>query len=116
MTEADVKVSDQLVRLVQVIFAFVLAQSIGRYDKIILRPLVVGHQLQFFGLLSVYVTAVLSWIDWHVTMVIRPYDFNPRTGRRFVEQCRLFSDLFIVSIYAYMLLVGGDTWCCRFRV
>lgn len=104
MTEVDKRVSDQLVRLVQIIFGFVLAQSIGRYDDVVLNPFGGIYRLQAVALLGVYVTTVLSWIDWHVTMVLRPYNFNPQAGRRVPEELRLFSDLFIVSAYAFLLL------------
>jgi len=108
VTETDRKVSDQLVRLVQIIFGFVLAQSFSRYADVVLRPFEQLHRLSFFALVAVYVTAVLSWIDWHITMALRPYNFNPETGRRLVEKARLFSDLLIVSLYAYLLLAVTD--------
>lgn len=104
MTEGDRKVSEHLVRLIQIIFGFVLAQSLGRYGEVVLHPLEAQNRLQAFALLTIYATTVLSWIDWHLTMVLRPYNLNPKAGNTFLEQLRVFSDLFVVSIYAYVLL------------
>lgn len=104
VTEIDKRVSDQLVRLVQIIFGFVLAQSLGRYDAVVLDPFAPEHRLQALALLGVYITTVLSWIDWHVTMARRPYNFNPKAGKRLTEEMRLLADLFIVSAYAFLLL------------
>jgi hypothetical protein len=98
VTEIDRKVADQLLRLVQIIFGFSLAQSFARYSVIVLRPLEHGHRLPFLALLAVYVTAILSWVDWHTTMAIRPYNFNPETGRPYAEKARLFADLYVVFV------------------
>lgn len=104
MTEADQKVSDQLVVLIQIIFGFVLAQSFSGYAIVILSPWEPQNRIAFFALLVIYITTVLSWMDWHVTMALRPYNLNPAAGLLHIEQFRVFSDLLIVSIYAFALL------------
>jgi 5'(3')-deoxyribonucleotidase len=119
MNERDKRVSDQLVRLVQIVFGLVIAQSLVLYRGVIVEPWSSGNWLPALTLMTVYLTTVLSWIDWHVTMEYSPYNFNPKAGHRFPEQCRLFSDLGIVTVYAYLLFsidlfVGqpdsGEVW------
>lgn len=100
-------------RLVQIIFGFVLAQSLGRYDGVVLDPFAREHRLQAVALAGIYFTTVLSWIDWHLTMSLRPYNFNPKAGKRLSEELRLFSDLFVVSSYAFLLLSVAEIGTAR---
>lgn len=106
--EADRRVSDQLVRLVQVVFGVVLAQSLNLYAEVVLRPWRAGNRLDALALLGVYVTIVMSWIDWHRTVARRPYDFGERHGVRVAERLRFGADLFVVSVYAFTLFAVGD--------
>jgi len=109
MEDQDKKVSDQLVRLIQIIFGFVLAQSISRYEEIFLHPLNRNHFLAALAIITIFLTTVLSWIDWHITMGLRPYNFNPRDRRwRIIDEFRLFSDMIVVIVYAYVLLTIKD--------
>jgi 5'(3')-deoxyribonucleotidase len=98
----DQRISDNLVRLVQVVFGLVVAQSLLLYRSVIVAP---GspHYLAAVALLVIYATTVLSWIDWHRTMEFNPYNLNPRHPYKIQEQFRLGVDLVIVSIYAYAL-------------
>jgi hypothetical protein len=56
----------------------------------------------------VYVTIIMSWIDWHRTVERRPYDFGERQGVRVAERLRFGADLFVVSVYAFTLFAVGD--------
>lgn len=103
MTERDRRISDQLVRLVQIVFGLVLAQSFLLYRDVVVHPLASGHWVAALALGTVYITTVLSWIDWHVTMEARPYNFNPRNRYRLTEQFRLGLDVLVVTVYAYLL-------------
>ena len=103
MTDFDQRVSDQLVRLVQIIFALVIAQSLLLYRNILVHPFSHGNWLAALALGTVYLTTVLSWIDWHIAMENSPYNFNPRNPTRLAEQTRLGADLLVVTIYAYLL-------------
>jgi 5'(3')-deoxyribonucleotidase len=98
----DQRISDNLVRLVQVVFGLVIAQSLLLYRAVIVAP---GspHYLAAVALLVIYTTTVMSWIDWHNTMEFNPYNLNPRHPYKLQEQLRLGLDLVIVSIYAYAL-------------
>lgn len=103
MTEQDKRISDQLVRLIQVIFGIVLAQSLGRYDTVILSPFSKNHILAFCALITVFTATILSWIDWHITMEKRPYNFGPGEPLRIYHKLRVFSDVLVVTLYAYVL-------------
>jgi 5'(3')-deoxyribonucleotidase len=105
MEDQNKRVSDQLVRLIQIVFGFVLAQSIGRYEEIFLHPFNRNHHLASLAIFTIFLTTMFSWIDWHITMGLRPYNFDPRDRRgRLIDELRLFSDMFIVIVYAYVLL------------
>ena len=90
------KISDQLVRLVQVFFALVLGQSLVVFNAVLLDPL--AHWLAAVAWVSVFYTIVASWIDWHVVMARRPYD-----TRQSVDRFRIYSDVGIAVLYAYLL-------------
>jgi uncharacterized HAD superfamily protein len=98
----DQRISDNLVRLVQVVFGLVVAQSLLLYRAVIVAP-GAPHYLAAVALLVIYTTTVFSWIDWHTTMEFNPYNLNPRHPHRTQEQFRLAVDLIIVSVYAYAL-------------
>jgi hypothetical protein len=68
------RVSDQLVRLVQLLFGLVAVQPLLLYGDVFVQPFTYEHRTAVFALLAVYVTTVSSWIDWHITMEANPYD------------------------------------------
>jgi hypothetical protein len=100
--------SEQLVRLVQVVFAFVLAEGLGRYSEVVLRPWQGGNRLTALALLGVYVATIMSWIDWHGTVARYPYDFGERQGVRLADRLRFGADLFVVSVYAFTVFAVGE--------
>jgi hypothetical protein len=103
MTERDKRISDQLVRLVQIVFGLVLAQSLLLHRDIVVHPFSGANRVAALALAAVYITTVLSWIDWHVTMEMRPYNFSSQNAHLTTEKVRLGLDLFIVTVYAYLL-------------
>jgi uncharacterized HAD superfamily protein len=92
------RISDQLVRLVQIVFALVLAQSLFLFRPVVTNPLASVHRTAALALLTVFLTTVLSWIDWHITMEYHPYN-----TKRNIDYARLGADLFVVVTYAYLL-------------
>lgn len=102
MTEKQERVSDQMITLIQVIFAFVLGQAFAGYSLVVLSPW--AHPAAFLALVAIFITTILSWIDWHATMVEMPYQFYQVFRRRLVEEGRVLMDLLVVSIYAFALL------------
>lgn len=100
--DRDQRISDNLVRLVQVIFGLVIAQSLLLYRTVIVTP-GAPHYLAAAALVVVYTTTVFSWLDWHITMEFNPYNLNPSHPFKVHEQWRLAVDLFIVTVYAYTL-------------
>ena len=75
------RVSDQLVRLVQVLFALVLAQSLFLFRAVLLNPFSYGNRVAVLAWASVFYTTVASWIDWHVAMARRPYSTRQHAER-----------------------------------
>jgi len=76
------RVSDQLVRLVQVFFALVLGQSLVLFKAVLLSPFTSDHWLAAVAWATVFYTTVASWVDWHVVMARRPYPRGVGTVRR----------------------------------
>jgi 5'(3')-deoxyribonucleotidase len=104
MTPATRRVSEQLVRLVQITFGLVLGQSLIRYSAVLTDPFSYEHRVALIALITVYYTTVMSWIDWHNTMEHMPYNFSRRTAHSATEKLRLWSDLGVVTLYTYLLL------------
>jgi hypothetical protein len=109
LDDTSKRISDHLVRLVQILFGVVAGQSLVLYRDVLTSPFHESRIAAALALASVYVMIVWSWIDWNTTMELRPYDFRRPAATpvgRFVEQSerfRLYSDLTIVTVYAYVL-------------
>jgi hypothetical protein len=104
------RVSDHLVRLVQVFFGVVAGQGLVLYRDVVVSPFEDGRSVAALALVSIYMMIVWSWIDWNTTMEIRPYDFrrakSSAVGPRVLEHLerwRLYADIAIVATYAYTL-------------
>ena len=72
LAEQDQRVSDHLVRLIQIVFGLVIAQSLVLSREVLLDPLAEAHRVSALATFAVYVMTVLSWIDWHVTVTYYP--------------------------------------------
>jgi hypothetical protein len=109
MDEHNRKISEHLVRLVQVLFGVVAAQSLLLYRHTITSPFHHESVPAALALASIYLMIVWSWIDWNPTMETRPYDFRPQKGiprGKLVwqaERFRFYSDIAVVTAYAYIL-------------
>ena len=89
------RISGNLVALVDIVFAVVIAESLIRYEDIIFRP---TWGLSFASIMLVYFTVVLSWVDYHVSMDKYPYNRD-----KTMWWLRFFADLMIVVVYTYLL-------------
>jgi len=87
--------------VIQTVFSVLLASSLVQYREVVLRPFAGSHWLVALGLLTVYVTALWSWVDYSFTMLMNPFQFGWRTSVR--ERLRFLVDLLIVVVYAYLL-------------
>ena len=97
--------ADQMLRIVQLVFGVVIASSLTTYKDVVIDPLSDAHRVAALALLAVYLTAVLSWMGWHATMERYPYMYY-KDGTRDIsvnEHFRVFSDLAVVILYAYVL-------------
>ncbi len=94
------RASERSVWVTQILFALVLAKGLVLYKDLILHPIGVKetHLLGSLGLAGVYVTTLLSWIDFSRTMDKRPYFYGIRS-----EYLRFLVDVAIVVFYAYLL-------------
>lgn len=96
--------SDQLIRVVQLVFAVVIAQSFLLYKDIVINPFTRGHYIAALALLGLYLTTIWSWMGWHAAMSYSPYLYRKDDdSTNWTEHLRVFSDLAIVVLYAHML-------------
>ncbi len=99
------RVSDHLVRLVEFVFALVIATSLLEYKDLVLDPFAPRHSLALLALAVVYMTTIFSWIDYHRSMELNPYLMHLHALRRNqqLDLLRLITDLLIVVVYTYLL-------------
>ena len=101
MTEIDEKTlrsSQNALWVTQILFALILANGLVLYRELILQPFLPEYRLATVGLVVVYLTTLLSWIDFSGTMDKAPYVF-PNNWEIF----RFVIDIVIVMSYAYLL-------------
>lgn len=91
--------SKRIFWVIQTVFSLLLASSLIEYKACLLNPFSAQYYLTALGLMLVYLTVALSWIDYSFTTIVSPYDFR-RGG---FETVRFFIDLLIVFAYAYLL-------------
>src|SRR5262245_39006532 len=91
-------VSDRMIRLVEIVFGVVLGSSLSLYRSVVSDPFSITHVTAVLALVTVYMTGVLSWIDWHNTMDRTPYLLGVR-----LEKIRFAADLLISTLYVYIL-------------
>jgi hypothetical protein len=102
------RLSDPLIRGIDFLFALTLGQGILLYKDFWIDPLHSRNWPVFLALVSVYVTTFLSFIDWHLAMERMPYmvdrNLPGKVWRR--EWSRVWIDLLIVMVYAFLLING----------
>lgn len=100
----DDELSDLLVRLIQVLLAFILGQSLIQNQEILIDPQERGNWIAGLALLAVVVYAAESWIDWHVDVARHPFMVGGRNRFRRWGLTRLWADLAHVAVVAYLAL------------
>jgi uncharacterized HAD superfamily protein len=112
--DLELRLSDHLVRLVQIVFGLVVTQSLVLYREVVTDPFGNGHWMALLALASVYMAVIWSWFDWHEMMARLPYkvrtkSYHENERRRLfpdvrdLEKIRFVSDLAVVTVYAYLL-------------
>jgi len=110
-------ISDQLVRLIDILFGLVIVEGALFY-----RPILAAHDSRnvaaILALVLIMYTVVRSFVDWHVLMEQSPYRIitsskadaksgSPRSLQvRTLDLWRLYVDFIIVATYSVMLLRG----------
>jgi len=87
-----------MVRLIEIVFGVVLGASLTIYRSVIADFFAPSHLTAVVALVTIYVTAVLSWLDWHDTIDRAPYALQT-----FCEKVRLAVDLLVPGSYVYVL-------------
>jgi 5'(3')-deoxyribonucleotidase len=92
-------ISDYFIRLIDIMFGLTITQGFVIYKDIIVMP---KASLNNLSLLLVYVTIILSWVGYHKSIQHYPYN------KSYWSRIRLFFDITILFLYAYLVFVGQD--------
>jgi len=93
------RISESSVRLVDVVFAVIIGQSLVLVrDKIVSPDLSLGTG----SLVLVYLTIILSWVGYHLSIMTYPYN------KTVWSRTRAGMDIFILILYAYLIFVALD--------
>lgn len=98
----DDELSDLLVRLVQVLLAFVLGQALIQNQELLIDPQERSNWVALLALGAVIVYATESWIDWHVDVSRHPFRVSGANMRRRFGLLRLWADMAHVGAVAYL--------------
>jgi hypothetical protein len=99
--------SNQLVRLVDVVYALVLVQGAVYYRRVFTEPGYFSHSSRFgpvvLALILVYYITIQSFVDYHLAAEDQPYRILS-ADKRNVDLFRFYFDLVIVGSYSLFLL------------
>lgn len=82
----------------QVVFAVVLGGGLIQFNDILFPPRF--STIEFWALFGVYATSIMSWTGYHHRIT----DYNYTHTKSGI--LRLFTDVFIVIMYAFLLFAG----------
>jgi len=91
--------SDSFIRLIDIMFGLTITQGFVIYRDVIVSP---ELSIKTLSLMLVYATIILSWIYYHKSILYYPYN---KSGW---SRLRLFFDVLILLLYAYLVFVGQD--------
>jgi hypothetical protein len=104
--EQEVDISGHLVRLIDFFFGLVIAQGVLRFDTVFRAPWDANPQV-LLALFVIYYTVVRSFIAWHSAIEQWRYRvLVPKNRIRTVELWRVYVDILIVIVYAFLLLAA----------
>ena len=106
--DREAPVQQNLVQLVDVLFALVLTLPVITQANIIRAPWQNWHAnvTMLVATLLGYYVVIRSYIDWHIAMADAPYKIRTE-GDRFRELIRVYVDLLIVGSYVMLFLAAG---------
>jgi hypothetical protein len=93
--------SGHLVRLGDIFYALVLVQGILRYEEVFQTPWN-DNAAVILALVTIYYTAIRSFIGWHIAQEARRYRIFASTAKT-TELWRVYVDIAIGALYLYML-------------
>lgn len=104
--EQEADISGHLVRLIDFFFGLVIAQGVLRFDTVFKEPWNATPQV-LVALVIIYYTVVRSFIAWHSAIEQWRYRVLVSKDRiRTIELWRVYTDIFIVIVYAFLLLTA----------
>ena len=101
------ELSRQMTRLIDVLYALVLAQGAVYYRSLFTLSDEFSHPSRFLpvvlALVLIYFTAIQSFIDYHFASEDQPYQLLDKSRRR-KDLGRFYLDVLIVGAYSFLLL------------
>lgn len=91
--------SKSFVRLIDIMFGLTITQGFVLYRNLISNP---SLSTEIVTLILVYATIILSWIGYHTSILHYPYNKSDWS------KIRLFLDIIILVLYAYLVFVVAD--------
>jgi hypothetical protein len=101
--EREAATSSRLIDLINIFFALVLGDSVARYSGVVSAPWHSNVPV-LLALLTIYYTILRSYVAWHAAIVERRYRIYASV--RTTELWRVYIDVTIVAVYAYMFIVS----------
>ena len=98
--QAEAATSSHLVRMINFFFALVLGQGLLRFVDVVKEPFAADVPV-WIALALIYYTVVRSFVAWHAAIETGRYKMLSKV--RTTELWRVYIDVLIVAIYAYML-------------
>jgi hypothetical protein len=119
LEQAEAATSSHLIRMIDFFFALVLGQGLIRFAEVIKSPFTANLPV-WIALVLIYYTVVRSFVAWHAAIETRRYKMSSEV--RTTELWRVYIDVLIVAVYAYMMFsaeplieyrgadIGGLLW------
>ncbi len=98
--QAEAATSSHLVRMIDFFFALVLGQGLIRFADVVEAPFAANVPV-WIALILIYYTVVRSFVAWHAAIETGRYKMSSEV--RTTELWRVYIDVLIVAVYAYML-------------
>ena len=99
----EIDTSNYLVGMIDIFFALVVGQGVLVFQTAIAQPFSASPQV-WLALMLIYYTVIRSFVAWHSAIEAGWYRMS--SDRRTTELWRLYVDVLIVALYAYMFIAA----------
>ena len=101
--QTEIGTSNYLVGMIDIFFALVVGQGVFVFQTAISQPFSATLQA-WLAMVLIYYTVIRSFVAWHSAIEAGWYRMS--SDRRTTELWRLYVDVLIVALYAYMFIAA----------